>query len=151
MLGKAHGQGSLLRYIAKLGYCLILDGLFWEFPHPRAFLHPNKIIGVCSQIFDSVICDWLVPPWSFESPQPKWTAMKPWVEKSEMVFLFQMMLQSFPTLCVEGGEFGPLLEVVWLHTHPLISGEFAFTKSPVENSDENLGTNHRQLIVYYNM
>jgi len=68
-----------------------------------------------------------------------------------MVFLFQVMPQNFPTLCVEGGEFGPLLEVVWLHTHPLINGEFAFTKSPVENSDENLGTNHRQLIVYYNM
>jgi len=61
MLGKAHGQGSLPRYIVKLGYCLILDGLFWEFPHPRAFLHPNKIIGVYSQIFDLEIRDWLEP------------------------------------------------------------------------------------------
>jgi len=25
-------------------------------------LHPNKIIGVCSQNFDSVIRDWLEPP-----------------------------------------------------------------------------------------
>jgi hypothetical protein len=27
-----------------------------------------KIIGVCSQIFYLVICDWLKPPWSLESP-----------------------------------------------------------------------------------
>jgi hypothetical protein len=50
--------------------------------------------------------------------------MKPRVEKSEMVFLFQVMPQSSLTLCVEGGEFGPLLEVVWLHTHPLFGGDF---------------------------
>jgi hypothetical protein len=26
------------------------------------YLHPNKIIGVCPQIFDSVIRDWLGAP-----------------------------------------------------------------------------------------
>ncbi len=41
-----------------------------------------------------------------------------------MVFLFQVMPQSSPTLCTKGGEFGPLLEVVWLHTHPLFGGDF---------------------------
>jgi len=30
-----------------------------------------KIIGVCSQIFDLIIRDWLEPPWSLESPRPK--------------------------------------------------------------------------------
>jgi hypothetical protein len=89
------------------------------------FLHSNKIISVCPQIFDLVIRDWLEPPWSLESPQPKQAAVKPRVEKSEMVFLFQP--QSSPTLCAEGGEFGPLLEVVWLHIHPFIDGEFALT------------------------
>ncbi len=47
-----------------------------------------KIVIVCPQIVDSVICDWLEPPWSLKSPQPKWTTMKLWVEKSKMVFLF---------------------------------------------------------------
>ncbi len=41
-----------------------------------------------------------------------------------MVFLFQVMPHSSPTLCAEGGEFGPLLEVVWLHIHPLFGGDF---------------------------
>jgi len=50
-----------------------------------------KIIGVCPQIFDSIIHDWLEPPQSLESPQPKRVAVKPPVEKSEMVFLFQVM------------------------------------------------------------
>jgi hypothetical protein len=54
-------------------------------------------------------------------------AMKPQVEKNEMVLLFHVMPQNSPTLCAKGGEFGPLLEVVRLHTHPLIGGEFAFT------------------------
>jgi hypothetical protein len=49
------------------------------------------------------------------------------MEKNEMVFMFQVMPQSFPTLCDEGGEFGPLLEMVWLHIHPLISDEFVLT------------------------
>ncbi len=49
------------------------------------------IIGVCSQVFDLVICDWLEPPRSLESPQPKRVVVKPPVEKSEMVFLFQVM------------------------------------------------------------
>jgi hypothetical protein len=49
------------------------------------------------------------------------------VEKSEMMFMFQVMPQNFPILCIEGGEFNPLLKVVWLHTHPFIDGEFAFT------------------------
>jgi hypothetical protein len=62
-----------------------------------------------------------------------------------------MMPESSPTLCIVGGEFGPMLEVVWLHIHPLIGGEFAFTQSPIENSDESLGANHRQFTVYYNM
>jgi hypothetical protein len=48
------------------------------------------------------------------------------MKKSEMVFLVQLMPQSSPALCVEGGEFGPLLEVVWLHIHPLMSGEFTY-------------------------
>jgi hypothetical protein len=61
--------------------------------------------------------------------------VKPQVEKNEMVFLFQVMAHSSPTQCVEGGEFGPLLEVVWLHTHPLIGGEFAFTQSPVSDGE----------------
>jgi hypothetical protein len=43
----------------------------------------------------------------------------------KMVFLFQVMPHSSPTLCVEGGEFDPLLEVVWLHIHPFIDDEFA--------------------------
>jgi hypothetical protein len=90
-------------------------------------LHPNKIIGVYSQIFDSVIHDWLEPPRSLESPQPKRVAVKLRVEKNEMVFLFQVMPQSSPTLCAKGNEFNPLLEVVWLHIHPLISGEFTLT------------------------
>jgi hypothetical protein len=77
--------------------------------------------------------------------------VKPQVEKSEMVSLFQMLPQSFPALCAKGGEFGPMLEVVWLHIHPFIGGEFAFTQSPVENSDEGLGANHKQFTVYYNM
>jgi hypothetical protein len=41
-----------------------------------------------------------------------------------MVFMFQVMPQNSPTLCIEGAEFGPLLEVVWLHTHPLFRGDF---------------------------
>jgi len=57
------------------------------------------------------------------------------MEKSEMVFLFQVMPQNSPILCTEGGEFGPLLEVVWLHTHPLIGGEFALTQSPVDDGE----------------
>jgi hypothetical protein len=85
-----------------------------------------KIISICSQIFDSIISDWLEPPRSLENPQPKRVEVKPQVEKSEMVFLFQVMSQSSPTLCAEGGEFSPLLEVVTLHIHPLINGEFAF-------------------------
>jgi hypothetical protein len=36
-----------------------------------SYLHPNKIIGVCLQIFDSVIRDWLESPRSFESPPAK--------------------------------------------------------------------------------
>jgi len=91
-------------------------------------LHPNKIIGVCPQNFDSIIRDWLEPVFgSLENPQPKRATVKPRMEKSKMVFLFQVMPQSFPTLCVEGGEFGPMSEVVWLHIHPLIDGEFALT------------------------
>jgi hypothetical protein len=73
------------------------------------------------------------------------------MEKSEMVFLFQVMPQNSLTICAEGGEFDPLLEVVWLHTHPLISGEFALTQSPIKNNDEGFGTNRKQLTVYYNM
>ncbi len=57
--------------------------------------------------------------------------MKSQVEKSEMMFLFQVMPQSFPTLCAESGEFDRLLEVVWLHTHPLTDDEFVLTQSPV--------------------
>ncbi len=63
-------------------------------------------------------------PRSLESPQPKRAAVKPRMEKNEMVFLFQVMPQSSPTLCVKGDEFSPLLEVVWLHTHPLFTGDF---------------------------
>jgi len=44
-----------------------------------------------------------------------------------------------------------MLEVLWLHIHPLIGGEFALTQSPIENIDEGLGANHKQFIVYYNM
>jgi len=68
--------------------------------------------------------------------------MKPLVEKCEMVFLFQMMPHSFPTLCVEGGEFGPLLEVVWLHTHPLIGGEFVLTQSPIDDGKSTRTPTH---------
>jgi len=32
-----------------------------------------------------------------------------------------------PILYTKGGEFGPLLEMVWLHIHPFIIGEFAPT------------------------
>jgi ligand-binding SRPBCC domain-containing protein len=42
------------------------------------------------------------------------------MEKIKMVFLFQVMPQSSPILCVEVDEFGPLLEVIWLHTHSFI-------------------------------
>jgi hypothetical protein len=61
--------------------------------------------------------------------------VKPQVEKSEMVFVFQVMSQNSPTLCAKGGEFGPLLEMVWLHTHPLISDEFALTQSPINDGE----------------
>jgi hypothetical protein len=43
---------------------------------------------------------------------------------NEMILLFQVMPHNSPTLCIEGGEFGPLLEVVWLHIHPLFKGDF---------------------------
>jgi len=68
--------------------------------------------------------------------------VKPQVEKNEMVFVFQMMSQNSPTLCVEGGEFGPLLEVVWLHTHPLLSGEFALTQSPIDDGESTWTPTH---------
>jgi len=45
------------------------------------------------------------------------------------------MPQSFPSLCIEGGEFSPLLEVVWLHIHPFIVGEFALTQSPIDDGE----------------
>jgi hypothetical protein len=57
------------------------------------------------------------------------------MENSEMVFMFQVMPKSSPTLCTEGGEFDPLLEVVWLHTHPLIDGEFVLTQSPISDGE----------------
>jgi hypothetical protein len=66
----------------------------------------------------------------------------PQVEKKEMVFLFWVMPQSSPTLCVEGGEFGRMLEVVWLHTHPLIGGEFALTQSPVGDGESTRTLTH---------
>ncbi len=59
-----------------------------------------------------------------------------------MVFLFQVMPQSSPTLCTKGGEFGLLLEVVCLHTHPLINGEFAFTQSPIGDGESTRTPTH---------
>jgi hypothetical protein len=49
------------------------------------------------------------------------------MQKSEMVFLFQVMSQSSLTLCIDGDEFDPLLEVIRLHTHSLMDGEFVVT------------------------
>jgi hypothetical protein len=60
-------------------------------------------MGVCPQLFDLVIHDWLEPPPSSLRPLAKAAAVKLRVEKSEMVFLFQVMPQSSPTLCVKGG------------------------------------------------
>jgi hypothetical protein len=68
--------------------------------------------------------------------------MKSRVEKSEMVFLFQVMPQSSFTLCAKGGEFGPLLEVVWLHIHPLIDGEFALTQSLISDVESTRTSTH---------
>jgi hypothetical protein len=64
------------------------------------------------------------------------------MENNKMVFLFQVMPQSFPTLCTEGGEFGPLLEVIWLHIHPLIGGEFVLTKSPINDGESTRTPTH---------
>jgi hypothetical protein len=41
------------------------------------------------------------------------------------------MNSTMQIFSLEFGEFGPLLEVVWLHTHPLIGGEFVLTQSPI--------------------
>ncbi len=68
--------------------------------------------------------------------------VKPWVKKNEMVFLFQVMPQRSLILCVEGGEFDPLLEVVWLNTHPLISGEFVLTQSLVDDGESTWTLTH---------
>ncbi len=68
--------------------------------------------------------------------------MKLRVEKNEMVLLFQVMPQSSPILCTKGGEFGPQLKVVWLHTHPLIGGEFALTKSPIGDGESTRTPTH---------
>ncbi len=153
-----HGQGNLTliswtkptRYCSTLAtsthVCGISNYNFFKFIYTL-----YKIIGVSLQIFYSIICDWLEPPKSLENPQPKRAAIKPQMEKSEIVFLFQVMPQNSLTICAEGGEFDPLLEVVCLHTHPLIGGEFVLTQSPINNSDEGLGTNCRQFTVYYNM
>jgi hypothetical protein len=59
-----------------------------------------------------------------------------------MVFLFQVMPQSFPTLYAKGGEFGPMLEVVWLHIQPLIGGEFALTQSPIDDGESTQTLTH---------
>jgi hypothetical protein len=71
--------------------CLIKINLLLLLPkgqNPLSYyLHSNEIIGVCPQIFDSVICDWPEPPRSLESPQSKQMAVKPQIEKNEMVFL----------------------------------------------------------------
>jgi hypothetical protein len=47
-----------------------------------------------------------------------------------------------PILCTKGGEFGPQLKVVWLHTHPLIGGEFALTKSPIGDGESTRTPTH---------
>jgi hypothetical protein len=43
------------------------------------------------------------------------------------VFVLGDATKFSPILYAKGGEFGPLLEVVWLHIHPFIIGEFALT------------------------
>jgi hypothetical protein len=59
-----------------------------------------------------------------------------------MVFLFQVMSQCSLTLCAKGGEFGPMLEVVWLHAHPLIGCEFALTQSFVNDGESTRTLTH---------
>jgi len=75
-----------------------------------------------------------------------------------MVFLFQVMPQSSPTMCVEGDEFGPLAvkprikksEMVFLfqvmpHSSPTIcakSGEFALTQSLVNDGESTQSPTH---------
>jgi len=64
------------------------------------------------------------------------------MEKNGIVFLFQVMPQSSPTLCAEGGEFGPSLKMVWLHIHSLIGGEFAFIQSLVGDGESTQTSTH---------
>lgn len=67
------------------------------------FLHPNKIIGVYLQIFDSVIRDWLEPPnplrapsqseeqWSREGERARWCSYFRWCHIALPLFVLKVV------------------------------------------------------------
>jgi hypothetical protein len=103
---------------------------------------PHKIIGVCLQIFDSIIRDWLEPslvPWE---PLAKASDGEVANGKERDDVLVLGDATDSLTLCVKGGEFSPLLEVVLLHNHPFIGDEFVLTQSFVNDGESTRTLTH---------